>query len=55
MLGVIHYLEIVISLLTCGHRTKPYDDAVTALGYISLVFSYFFLLELVVGSYFFVS
>ncbi|KAF2662278.1 hypothetical protein K491DRAFT_686761 [Lophiostoma macrostomum CBS 122681] len=41
------FADIVINLLTCGHRTKPYDDALRALEIISLVFSCLFVLELI--------
>ena len=41
------FADIVINLLTCGHRTKPYEDALKALEYISLTFSCLFVLELV--------
>ncbi|KAF2707077.1 hypothetical protein K504DRAFT_458533 [Pleomassaria siparia CBS 279.74] len=41
------FADIVINLLTCGHRTKPYDDALTGLEYVSLVFSCLFVLELI--------
>ncbi|KAF2793571.1 hypothetical protein K505DRAFT_38104 [Melanomma pulvis-pyrius CBS 109.77] len=41
------FADIIINILTCGHRTKPYDDALTALEYVSLLFSCLFVLELI--------
>lgn len=39
--------DIIINLMTCRHRTKPYDDALKALEYVSLTFSCLFVLELI--------
>ncbi|KAF2002693.1 hypothetical protein P154DRAFT_488163 [Amniculicola lignicola CBS 123094] len=41
------FADIVISLVTCGHRSKSVEDALEALATVGLVFSCIFVLELI--------